>query len=141
METPVIENAASETEISAQTSTSSRSVLLDWLDPVQSFAATVVIAIFVITFLMQAFQIPSESMENTLLIGDYLLVDKFSLGPSGAWSKVLPYDRIKHGDVIVFKWPVHPEQHFVKRVIGVPGDRIRLVSGKVFVNGVPANES
>src|SRR5438128_5575164 len=103
----------------------------DWPSSLQSLLTTVVIAVFVITFLVQAFQIPSESMENTLLIGDYLLVDKFSLGPGGIWDKVLPYQKIKHGDVIVFKWPVHPEQHFVKRVIGVPGDRIRLINGKV----------
>jgi signal peptidase I len=143
MASPVIQDPTTEPAPTPQQqpSDSPRSVALEWLDPLQSFAATVVIAIFVITFLVQAFQIPSESMENTLLIGDYLLVDKFSLGPGGIWDKTLPYQKIKHGDVIVFKWPVHPEQHFVKRVIGVPGDRIRLVNGKVFVNGTLMNES
>jgi signal peptidase I len=97
-------------------------------------------AIFVMTFVVQAFQIPSESMENTLLIGDYLLVDKVQYGPRGVWGEILPYEPVSRGDVIVFKWPVHPEQHFVKRVIGVPGDRIRLVRGHVLVNGSAVKE-
>src|SRR6266404_345368 len=84
------------------------------LTTLQSLAVTVTIAIFVITFLVQAFQIPSESMENTLLIGDFLLVDKVQYGPPGMWNLLLPYKRIKRGDIVVFRWPVHPEQHFVK---------------------------
>ncbi len=87
----------------------------------QSLAVTVVIAVFVITFLVQAFQIPSESMENTLLIGDYLLVDKVHYGHGGLWGEILPYAPIQRGDIIVFRYPVHPQQHFVKRVIGLPG--------------------
>src|SRR3954466_9874691 len=108
----------------------------DGLSSAQSLLATVVIAVFVITFVVQAFQIPSESMEDTLLIGDYLLVNKVQFGPKGAWGGLLPYERVHRGDVIVFKWPVDPEQHFVKRVIGAPGDRIRIAHGMVFVNGV-----
>lgn len=106
----------------------------------QSLAGTVVIALFVITFVIQAFQIPSESMENTLLIGDYLLVDKVGYGPQGSWPAVLPYTPVKRGDIIVFKWPLKPEQHFVKRVIGLPGDRVRIVGGVVFVNGKKIEE-
>jgi signal peptidase I len=101
----------------------------------QFFAATILIAIFVITFLVQAFQIPSESMENTLLIGDYLLVDKVQFGDRGLWGQLLPYHNVNRGDIVVFKWPVHPQQHFVKRVIAIPGDRVRIVNGRVFVNG------
>lgn len=101
----------------------------------QSLAATIVIAVFVITFIVQAFQIPSESMEDTLLIGDYLLVDKAHFGPAGMWRRLLPYSTIKRGDIIVFRYPIHPSQHFVKRVIGVPGDRVKLVKKHVFVNG------
>jgi len=101
---------------------------------------TVVIAVFVITFLVQAFQIPSESMENTLLIGDYLLVDKVHYGHPGVWGEVLPYSPIKHGDIIVFRYPVHPAQHFVKRVVGVPGDRVRLQNKIVYVNERPLHE-
>ena len=101
----------------------------------QSLLGTVVIAVFVITFVVQAFQIPSESMENTLLIGDYLLVDKFCYGGNGFWDHFMPYKPVRRGDVVVFHYPVNPEQHFVKRVIGIPGDRVRIVAGKVFVNG------
>src|SRR5689334_17334743 len=106
----------------------------DTLRSLQSLLATVVIAVFVITFIIQAFQIPSESMENTLLIGDYLLVDKTHYGPPGIWTHLLPYSPVKRGDIIVFKYPVHPSQHFVKRVIGVPGDRVRMVRRRLFVN-------
>src|SRR5215813_8694761 len=94
----------------------------------QSLLSTVVIAVFVITFIVQAFQIPSESMENTLLIGDYLLVDKLRYGGGGVWDFLMPYRRVQRGDIIVFRYPVHPSQHFVKRVIGLPGDRLRLVA-------------
>ncbi|HEU0368238.1 MAG TPA: signal peptidase I [Candidatus Acidoferrum sp.] len=110
----------------------------DWLTSLQSLLATVVIAVFVITYIVQAFQIPSVSMENTLLIGDYLLVDKLCYGGSGSY--LVPYRPIRRGDIIVFHYPVNPSQHFVKRVIGVPGDRIHLVNKRVFVNGTPLPE-
>jgi signal peptidase I len=100
-----------------------------------------VIAVFVITFVVQAFQIPSESMENTLLVGDYLLVDKVHFSKGGIWGEILPYTPIRRGDIVVFRYPVQPEQHFVKRVIGVPGDRIRLHHKQVYVNGRPLHES
>jgi signal peptidase I len=106
-----------------------------WLTSLQSLATTVVIAVFVITFLVQAFQIPSESMENTLLIGDYLLVDKVHFANGGLWAKALPYSTIRRGDIIVFRYPVHPDQHFVKRVVALPGDRVRLVDKHLLVNG------
>jgi signal peptidase I len=111
-----------------------------WMGSLQSLLTTVVIAVFVITFIVQAFQIPSESMENTLLIGDYLLVDKAHFGPAGPWSWLIPYERIKRGDVVVFRYPLDPKQHFVKRVIGTPGDHIRLINKRVFVNGQMLNE-
>jgi signal peptidase I len=112
----------------------------DWLTSTQSLLATVVIAVFVITYIVQAFQIPSVSMENTLLIGDYLLVDKLCYGGSGGGNLLIPYRPIRRGDIVVFHYPVNPSQHFVKRVIGVPGDRIHLVNKRVFVNGVPLPE-
>ena len=112
-----------------------------WLSSVQSLAVTVVIAVFVITFLVQAFQIPSESMQNTLLIGDYLLVDKVRYGHGSLWGEILPYAPIRRGDIIVFRYPVHPQQHFVKRVIGLPGDHVRLADRRVLVNGVPVQEN
>ncbi len=106
----------------------------------QSISVTLTIVIFVITFLVQAFQIPSESMENTLLIGDFLLVDKVQYGPKGVFGGLLPYKKIERGDIVVFRWPVHPEEHFVKRVAAVPGDRVRLVNGALQVNGVRVTE-
>ena len=112
-----------------------------WLSSLQSMAVTVVIALFVVTFLVQAFQIPSESMEKTLLIGDYLLVDKLQFGePGGLWGRILPYAAVDRGDIIVFRYPVNPDQHFVKRVVGVPGDRVRLINKRVRVNGVFLSE-
>ena len=112
----------------------------DLISSLQSLAGTVVIAIFVITFIVQAFQIPSESMENTLLVGDYLLVNKLCYGGTGLGDHVMPYQRIVRKDIIVFHYPVDPRQHFVKRVIGVPGDRLKLVNKKVYINGKPLDE-
>jgi len=112
----------------------------DWPATIQSVAGTVAIAVFVVTFLAQAFTIPSESMEQTLLIGDYLLVDKLCYGNGGLWSRLLPYRKVRRGDVVVFHYPVNPAQDFVKRVVGVPGDRVRLINKRVFVNGVPQDE-
>ena len=106
----------------------------------QSLMGTIVVAIFVITFIVQAFQIPSESMENTLLVGDYLLVDKLCYGGRGLGDHIMPYEKISRGDVIVFHYPVDPRQHFVKRVIGVPGDHLRMVNKTVFINGKALNE-
>lgn len=110
------------------------------LASLQSLLTTIVIAVFVITFVVQAFQIPSESMENTLLIGDYLLVDKLRYGGGEIWDYLVPYRPVRRGDIIVFHYPVNPSQHFVKRVLGVPGDRIHLVNKQVFVNGTPLQE-
>ncbi|HZQ17473.1 MAG TPA: signal peptidase I [Terriglobales bacterium] len=107
-----------------------------WPESLQALLGTVIVAVFVVTFIVQAFQIPSESMENTLLTGDYLLVDKLHFGADHFWGHFLPYRKVKRGDIVVFYYPVHPSEHFVKRVIGVPGDRIRLVNRRVYVNGV-----
>jgi len=112
----------------------------EWPSTVQSIAGTVVIAVFVVTFLVQAFTIPSESMEKTLLIGDYLLVDKLCYGDTRNMHRILPYRKIDRGDIVVFHYPVNPAQHFVKRVVGLPGDRVRLINKRVFINGVPQQE-
>jgi len=106
----------------------------------QSLLGTVVIAVFVITFIVQAFQIPSPSMENTLLVGDYLLVNKLTYGGGTVGNSVMPYRQVQRRDIVVFHYPVNPAQHFVKRVIGVPGDRVRLINKQVFVNGTPLKE-
>ena len=113
----------------------------DVIGAIQSLLGTVVIAVFVITFIVQAFQIPSGSMENTLLIGDYLLVNKLCYGGNrGLGSYIMPYQKIRRGDIIVFHYPVDPQQHFVKRVIGVPGDHLRMVNKRVWINGVLLEE-
>jgi|ERR1700688_845124 len=117
-----------------------RSVGTDVSGSLQSLLGTVVIAVFVITFIVQAFQIPSPSMENTLLVGDYLLVNKLTYGGGGVGDYFMPYRRVQRGDIVVFHYPVNPAQHFVKRVIGVPGDRVRLVNKQVFVNGKALKE-
>jgi signal peptidase I len=112
----------------------------DFIASLQSLLTTVVIAVFVITFVVQAFQIPSESMENTLLIGDYLLVDKLRYGGDRFSDHIIPYQPVHRGDIIVFHYPVNPHQHFVKRVVGVPGDHIHLVNRRVYVNNLPLKE-
>ena len=99
-----------------------------------------VIALFINCFLAQAFRIPSGSMEETLLVGDYLLVDKARWAPSGGWSWLLPYQKIQRGEIVVFHYPVDPAEFFVKRVIGVPGDRIHLQQGRVWCNGRAVDE-
>lgn len=111
------------------------------LSSLQSLAGTVVIAVFVITFIVQAFQIPSESMEKTLLVGDYLLVDKAHYGQSKVWNWLLPYRPIRRQDIIVFHYPVNPRQYFVKRVVAVPGDHVRLIDKHVYVNDVRQNDA
>src|SRR5579864_9016681 len=107
----------------------------------ESLLVTVLLALFGTSFVVQAFKIPSASMEGTLLIGDHLLVNKFIFGGSGAWyEKILPYRPLERGDIIVFKYPYADHQHFVKRVLGLPGDRLKLVDQQMFVNGKPLNE-
>lgn len=112
----------------------------DLISSIESLLGTIVIAVFVITFIVQAFQIPSESMRNTLLVGDYLLVNKLCYGGDGPGNYLVPYQKIRRGDIIVFLYPVDPTQHFVKRVIGIPGDRLRLINKKVWINGKPLDE-
>src|SRR5437588_5390987 len=108
---------------------------------IESLLVTVILALFGTTFIVQAFKIPSASMEGTLLIGDHLLVNKFVFGGRGAWyEKLLPYRPLERGDIIVFKYPFADHQHFVKRVIGLPGDRLKVEDQRVYVNGKPLTE-
>jgi signal peptidase I len=107
----------------------------------ESLLVTVVLALFGTSFVVQAFQIPSQSMEQTLLVGDYLLVNKFVFGGRGAWyDRFLPYRGIRRGEIIVFRFPFDDHAHYVKRVIGVPGDRIKIVDQQLYVNGRLAPE-
>ncbi len=94
------------------------------------------------TFIVQAFKIPTGSMENNLLIGDHLLVNKFVFGPSETSLEraVLPIGTVKRLDVVVFKYPEEPERDFIKRVIGLPGETVELRAKKVYINGRPLDE-
>ncbi len=108
---------------------------------IAEWTVTIILLLFGTTSLVQAFVIPTGSMEDTLLIGDHLLVDKLAYSPSGPVSKhLLPYSDVHRGDIIVFRYPIDINQTFVKRAIGVPGDRIRLVNKQLFLNGKPATE-
>jgi signal peptidase I len=107
----------------------------------ESLLVTVLLALFGTTFVVQAFKIPSPSMEGTLLVGDHLLVNKFIYGGRGNWiDRFLPYREIRRGDIIVFKFPYDDHSHYVKRVIGVPGDRLKIVDHQVFLNGAKLSE-
>jgi signal peptidase I len=110
------------------------------LEMARSLTCVVVIAVFILTFIVQPFRIPSESMEHTLLVGDFLLVNKTAYAPAGTWGWLLPYHRLRRGDIIVFHFPIDPSLHVVKRVIGLPGDHVRLENGQVWVNGVQIPE-
>jgi signal peptidase I len=108
---------------------------------IAEWAVTIILLLFGTTNLVQAFVIPTGSMEDTLLIGDHLLVDKLAYAPQGPVSKfVLPYSEPKRGDIIVFRYPIDIQQTFVKRCIGVPGDRIKLVNKQLYLNGRAVNE-
>jgi signal peptidase I len=108
---------------------------------IAEWTVTIILLLFGTTSLVQAFVIPTGSMEDTLLIGDHLLVDKLAYAPGGPVSKfVLPYRDVKRGDIIVFRYPVDIKQTFVKRAIGVPGDRIRLIDKKLILNGHAVDE-
>ena len=111
-----------------------RSTLAEW-------TITILLLLFLTTTLVQAYVIPTGSMEDTLLIGDHLLVDKLSFAPPGSISRyLLPYTEIKRGDIIVFRYPIDISQTFVKRAMGVPGDRIRIVNKDLYLNGVRLDE-
>jgi signal peptidase I len=111
-----------------------RGVIAEW-------TVTIILLLFGTTTLVQAFVIPTGSMEDTLLIGDHLLVDKLAYAPPGRLTRfLLPYEDVHRGDIIVFRYPMDIRQTFVKRVIGVPGDRIHMVAKRVFLNGHALDE-
>ncbi|HXE14634.1 MAG TPA: signal peptidase I [Bryobacteraceae bacterium] len=123
-----------ETTAQPEKSEPPRNAIAEW-------TVTILLLLFGTTTLVQAFVIPTASMEDTLLIGDHLLVDKLAYSPPGPISRyLLPYEEPKHGDIIVFRYPADISQTFVKRTIGVPGDRIKIVNQVVYRNGVALNE-
>jgi len=101
------------------------------------------LALFIRTFVVQAFKIPSGSMLNTLLIGDHILVNKFIYGIKNPFSgnTWIPVKKPARGDIVVFKYPINPDQDYIKRVIGVEGDQIEIKNKKVYVNGTSHDES
>jgi signal peptidase I len=102
---------------------------------IRSLLEIVVIAIFIVTFVVQPFRIPSESMQPTLFVGDFGLADKQAFAFEGPLARLLPPGRVERGDLMIFHYPVDPHQYLVKRVVGVPGDRIRLRGGRVWIDG------
>src|SRR3984957_1419396 len=108
---------------------------------VAEWAVTILLLLFGTTTLAQAFVIPTGPMQDSLLIGDHLLVDKLTYAPAGPIGKyLLPYRTPKHGDIIVFQYPPNISEPLVKRLIGVPGDRLRIANGVVYRNGIRINE-
>lgn len=106
-----------------------------------SLASVLVVGLFIITFILQAFEIPSSSMENTLLIGDHVFVNREQFAPSTRWvGPLIHYRNIKRGDIIVFLSPAEPGLYVVKRIMGVPGDHIHLKDGVVYRNGEKLDE-
>jgi signal peptidase I len=108
----------------------------------ESIVIAVILALFIRTFVVQAFKIPTGSMEENLLIGDHLLVNKFFFGPTGSAIEraILPIGAVRRGDVVVFKYPEEPERDFIKRVIGLPGETFEVRAKKVHINGSPLDE-
>jgi signal peptidase I len=108
----------------------------------ESIVIAVILALFIRTFVVQAFKIPTGSMEENLLIGDHLLVNKFILGPTESRLEhtLLPVADIKRGDIVVFKYPEDPDRDFIKRIIGLPGETLELREKKVYINGKPLDE-
>ncbi len=109
-------------------------------DTLRSLLSMIVIALFLLTFVIQPFRIPSESMERTLLVGDFLLVNKQLYAPAGIFHRLLPYRAPRQDDVVVFRFPLDPQDYVVKRIVGMPGDRIHLSHGVVFRNGAALRE-
>ena len=110
------------------------------LESLASICTVLAIGLFVMTFIFQNFEIPSASMVQTLLIGDHVLVDRVSLAPPAKWAPFTFYRDVQRGDIIVFFKPGEPDLFLVKRTIGIPGDRIHLRNGVVYLNGVAQNE-
>ncbi len=103
----------------------------------EAIVIALILALFIRTFVVQAFKIPSGSMIPTLLIGDHILVNKFNYGIKNPFNRdtLVPLGNPERNDVIVFKFPENPSQDFIKRVVGVTGDRIKIKNKKLFVNG------
>ena len=112
-----------------------------WRNPVAEWTAQLLGLLFLTAMVAQPYVIPSGSMSETLLTGDHVIVDKLAYAPTGRLSKrLLPYQSIERGDIVVLRSPVNLSENLVKRVIGVPGDRIRIVDRQLWLNGSPVSE-
>ena len=110
-------------------------------DFVLEWSVNIIVLLFGTTTLVQAFIVPTPSMDKTVMVGDHLLVDKLSYAPPGSISKYfLPYTEVKRGDIIVFRYPSNIQENYVKRVMGVPGDHLRVVNKVLYLNGKPLTE-
>jgi signal peptidase I len=121
------------------TTTFKKSVVREYFE---SIVIAVILALFVRTWVFQAFKIPTGSMEPNLLVGDHLIVNRMIFAPTvtGLERAILPDRPIRRGDIIVFKFPQDPERDFIKRVIGLPGDELAMRQKKVYINGTPLDE-
>ena len=108
---------------------------------IEAILVAIVIALFIRTFVVQAFKIPSGSMKQTLLIGDHILVNKFAYGVKIPYlhKTLIPIDNPQRGDIVVFRYPVDPSKDFIKRVIGIPGDVVEIRDKKLYINGQRVN--
>ncbi len=108
--------------------------IYDWI---KSIVIALIIALFIRAFIVEAFKIPSSSMENTLLIGDHILVSRFIYGIRMPFSgaTIIPVGHPKHGDIVVFMWPKNPNIYYIKRCIGVPGDVLEMKDKVLYRNG------
>src|SRR5438034_8270531 len=108
---------------------------------VHEWSLNILILLFGTTTLVQAFIVPTPSMDTTVMVGDHLIVDKLACAPAGSISRLfLPYTDVKRGDIIVFRYPMDIQQNYVKRVMGVPGDHIRVMDKALYLNGKKLDE-
>ncbi|MEX1299169.1 MAG: signal peptidase I [Desulfotignum sp.] len=114
-----------------------------WRENIEAILIAVVIALFIRTFIVQAFKIPSGSMLETLQIGDHILVNKFIYGikiPFTDGRVLIPIKKPQRGDIVVFKYPEDPSKDFIKRVVAVAGDTVSIVDKQLYVNGEPVTD-
>lgn len=128
------ENSSSESAVQAK-----KNIFLEYGEAI---LIAVILALFIRTFVVQAFKIPSGSMKPTLLVGDHILVNKFIYGVKIPFTGItlIPVKDPKRGDIVVFKFPEDPKKDFIKRVIAVPGDRVQIRNKKVYINDKPMED-